>query len=47
MTCTAPDDISTDTRPMLDIKSGDFLENWPFTTEDAIIKRDAAVVYMH
>ena len=31
-TCTAPDDISTDTRAMLYIKSGDFLENRPFTT---------------
>ena len=47
MTCTAPDDISADTRTMLDIKSGDFLEKRPFTTEDAIIKKDAAVVYMH
>ena len=30
-TCTAPDDILTDTRAMLDIKSGDFLEKRPFT----------------
>ena len=31
-TCTAPDDIWTDTRAMLDIKSDDFLEKRPFTT---------------
>ena len=37
-TCMALDDISTDKRGMLDIKSGDFLEKRPFTTEDAIIK---------
>ena len=46
-TCTAPGDISTDTRVMLDIKSGDFLEKQPFTTEDAIIKKDATLVYLH
>ena len=31
-TCTAPDDIWTDTRAMLDMKSDDFLEKRPFTT---------------
>ena len=31
-TCTAPDDISTDTRAMLDINSDDFLEKQPFIT---------------
>ena len=29
---TAPDDIWTDKRAMLDIKSGDFLEKRPITT---------------
>ena len=33
-TCTAPDDILTDTRAMLDIKSGDFLENGPSQLHD-------------
>ena len=43
-TCTAPDDIWTDTRAMLDMKSDDFLEKTTlhnFTMEDAIIKKDA------
>ena len=31
-TYMVPDDISTDIRAMLDIKSGDFLEKRPFTT---------------
>ena len=31
-TCTAPDDICTDTRAMLDMKSDDFLEKRPFRT---------------
>ena len=31
-TCTAPDDIWTDTRAMLDMKSDDFLEKRPFIT---------------
>ena len=31
-TCTAPDDILTGTRAMLDMKSDDFLEKRPFTT---------------
>ena len=44
---TAPDDIWTDTRAMLDNKSGDFLEKRPFTTEDAIIKKDVTLVYLH
>ena len=46
----AADDISTDTRAMLDIKLGDFLEKRPlhnFTMEDAIIKKDASLVYLH
>ena len=68
---TAPDDIWTDTRAMLDIKSGYFLEKRPFmmedalscagailkniwkmlpgldNAEDAIIKKDVTLVYLH
>ena len=40
-TCTAPDDIWNDTRAMLDMKSDNF------TMEDAIIKKDATLVYLH
>ena len=49
-TCTAPDDIWTDTRAMLDMNSDDFLEKKALHNimmEDAIIKKDATLVYLH